>query len=71
MRPLLAILCLVAVIAAAPTAEASCHFCLEKTVASCSSLQAGACMDNGTYMATHIVGHLLEPACAEGLAQSC
>lgn len=60
MRAILVALCLIAVLSAAPGAEASCHFCLENTKDSCSSLDTGGCQDNVTYMGEHMPGHIIE-----------
>lgn len=65
MRLLVATLfCLLTAIAAAPGAEASCHFCLDETVAACTGADGAACKDNATYMAKHYPAHVLETACS-------
>jgi hypothetical protein len=60
MRALLAIASLLTALSVAPAGEASCHFCLDNTVASCSNLDTGGCEDNVTYMAGHMPGHVVE-----------
>lgn len=50
------------VLLAAAPAEASCHFCLDAVVESCSGLQTGdsGCSDDVGYMAGHYHQHVLE-----------
>lgn len=48
--------------AAAPMAGASCHFCLDAVVESCSDLETGdsGCKDDAEHMAEHYHEHVIE-----------